>query len=270
MKNKIVLIFILILSFFGSCIGPKETNLLQDIKENYPTDDVAPLDYRIIEGDQLELSIYTLDESMKSLFSAFIVSVPQSMSTSSTSNMSIGGENENIPFNVLNVSSSGKIKIPYIGEVDVLDKTVLEAKKIIVDKFKTFSPNVNVDITLRNRYFFVLGAMGAKSVQMPRLRMNIFQVLAQNGGMQMYADRKNVKIVRQMAGGRTVVKVFDLRSKDIVNSDYYYIQPNDVIYMPESQKKFFGAATSFTGIFALITSFAGTVFGVWALVDRLK
>lgn len=268
MKNKIVFVAVLILACLSSCIGPKQTNLLQDIKADFPNDDIAPIDYRIIQGDQLVLTIYTLDESMKELFSAFMQDNGGYSNLNVQEQTSLGGR-EFIPFNVLSVSASGYIKIPYIGEVNVLDMTVLEAKRIISNKFKSFAPNVSVDLNLRNRYFFVLGEFGAKSIRMPHLRMNIFQALAQSGEVSLYADRKKVKIIRQTASG-TEVKIFDIRSKDIVNSDYYYIQPNDVIYAPQLQRKFIGGITSFTGIFGFIMTLAGTAFGIWALVDRLK
>lgn len=269
MRNKIVFVAVLFLACLSSCIGPKQTNLLQDIDENYPKDDVAPLDYKIIPGDQLILTVYTLDESMKELFSAFISVDGSSFDAGGQVNQISQGGREFLPFNVLTVSSKGTIKIPYIGEINVLDVDILNAKRIISDRFRDFSPNVSVDINLRNRYFFVLGELGPRSVQMPHLRMNIFQALAQTGDMRTYGDRKKVKIIRQTATG-TEVKVFDIRSKDIVNSDYYYIQPNDVIYVPQLQRKFFGGVTSFTGIFAFISTLVGTGFGIWALVEKFK
>lgn len=266
MKNKVVFVVVLILACLSSCIGPKQTNLLQDIKENFPNDDVAPVDYRIIQGDQLILTIYTLDESMKELFSAFMQNNNNNFNPQEQT--SLGGR-EATPFNVLSVSSTGNIKIPYVGDVNVLNMTILDAKRVISDKFKSFAPNVSVDLNLRNRYFFVLGEFGSRSIKMPHLRMNIFQALAQSGNIGLYADRKKVKIIRQTATG-TEVKIFDIRSKDIVNSDYYYIQPNDVIYAPQLQRKFIGGITSFTGIFGFIMTLAGTAFGIWALVDKLK
>jgi len=268
MKSKITLFAILgILSLLSSCITPKQTNLLQDIEKNYPTDDVAAVDYRIIPGDQLNIRVYTLDEDMKTLFAVFINDNDNNNNNNQSymDGTSLGGR-ENLPYNVLTVTPQGMIKIPYLGYINVLNMTVLEANKVVADKFKSFSSNVQVEVNLRNRYFYVLGELGARPVQMPHLRMTIFQALAQSGNIQTFGDRKNVKILRQTATG-TEIKAFDIRSKEIVNSDYYYIQPNDVIYVPQMQRKFFGASTSFTGIFALVLSMSATAIGIWGLVD---
>ena len=45
-----------------------------------------------------------------------------------------------------------------------------------------------------------------------------------------YADRSKVRIIRETENG-TIVKMFDLRSRNIVHSEFYYIEPNDVIYI---------------------------------------
>jgi len=268
MKNKLFLTLILVVLFLGSCVSPKDTNLLQDI--SYPTTgDVAPIDYKIIPGDQLLLKVYTLDDDMKTLFSMYITDNSPLVTTTGGGNqmMGAGGGGNNsggargvpdLPSNALNVNSDGSINIPYIGRINVKDLTVFEAKKIIGEKFSAFSPNVAVDVALRNRYFFVLGGLRAKSVEMSNLRMTIYQALALSGDIEVYADRKNVKILRQTSEG-TEFKTFDLRSKDIVNSEYYYIQPNDVIYVQEMGRKFLGAGNSFTSIFGVLVSLVGIV-----------
>lgn len=264
MKNRAILFALLTIFCMASCIGPKQTNLLQDIDKNYPTDDVTPLDYKIIVGDQLIVNIYTLDEEMKELFSPFMNNNQNSGNI--IDQVSHGGR-ESVPYNVLTVSADGTIKIPYIGNVYVLNMTTLEANKAIAEKFRNFSSKVNVEVNLRNRYFFVLGELGTRSIRMPHLRMTIYQALAEAGNIKTFGDRKKVKILRQTATG-TEIKTFDIRSKDIVNSDYYYIQPNDVVYVPQMQRKFFGGATSFTGIFGLMSSLLGTALGVWWAVEK--
>lgn len=262
MTNKISLFLVLIIIFFGSCVTPKDTNFLQDIKKDYPKEDIAPVDYKIIPGDQLLLAVYSLNEETKNLFSMY--SSATNIRNQNQSNISLGGGGSaaigvpDLPNNVLTVYSNGTVNIPYVGPVEVQNMTIFEAKKAIGDKFKNFYPDLTVDVVLRNRYFFVLGEAGARPIQMNSLRMNIYQALAQSGTITNYGDRKNVRIVRQTSTG-TEVKTFDLRSKDIVDSEYYYIQPNDVIYVQQMQRRFFGTITSFTSIFGFIAGIAGIV-----------
>ncbi len=261
---KILLNILAVTALLNACVTPKDTNFLQDISKDYPTDDIAPIDYKIIPGDQLALTIYSLNQETRNLFSLYSSQSQLNNQNTSLSGIGAGGGVTQPPANVLSVYSDGTIKIPYLEPIYVQDLTVLEAKNLITEQFKALYPDVTVDLVLRNRYFFVLGEAGSRAIMMSSLRLNIFQALAQSGAIKTYGDRKKVKIVRQNSTG-TEVKTFDLRSKDIVDSEYYYIQPNDVIYVQQMQRKFFGAVTSFTSIFGLITGFAGMVI----LVIRL-
>lgn len=265
MKYRVFLIPVLLLCFWSSCITSKDTNLLQDIKKDYPLES-APVDYRIIPGDQLSLTVYTLDDNMKQLFSMFSQTSTIGRGTTGATS---GGSQSNTGggFNYLNVYSDGSIKIPYVGKVYVQDLTVLEAKRLIASRLSEFSANVTVDVILNNRYFSVLGEAGSSRVQMTAPRLNVYQALALSGSIKNTGNLKKVKIIRQTAGG-TEVKTFDLRSKDIVDSEFYYIQPNDVLYVEQLQRKFIGATTNFLGVFGLITGFIGMVTVVVRLIKK--
>ena len=88
---------------------------------------------------------------------------------------------------------------------------------------------------------------------MPKEKINIFQALALSGDLTTYADRKHIKIIRQTENGETKIHNIDVRNKNIINSEFYYIQPNDVIYVPYLTEKSFGI-THFTGILSTTLS----------------
>ena len=262
MTNKLFLILSVVVLVLSSCVTPKQTNYLQDIPKDYPeATNLINSDYRIIPGDQLGLRIYTLDESMKELFSSYIRTSSTAIEGASTN---YGGSPS-----ALNVYSDGTIKIPYLGKIYVQDLTVLEAKKVIEERFLTFSPNLTIEVTLLNRFFSVLGEAGQSRVAMPTLKINIFQALALSGPIQTFGDRTRVKIVRQTPNG-TEVKEFDIRSKDIVDSEYYYIEPNDVIYVSKMNRTFFGSVTSFGGMLGLFGLVTTTVAIVVYLINLTK
>lgn len=258
MKIRLLLLATLLVSFLGSCVTPKDTNLLQDIQKNYPIDVNLNNDYKVIPGDQLVLKIFTLDDSLRELFGPYIQTTPQGVGNTSASQANP---------NVLNVYSDGTVKIPYIGSIKVEGYTIPEIKKIFEDQFTSFSPNLTVNVNLQNRYFSVLGKAGQGRVSMPLEKINIFQALALSGHFDTFGDRKNVKIIRQTPNG-TEVKTFDIRSKDIVDSEYYYIKPNDVIYVSEMNRTFFGRVTTFTGALGLI-GIVGTLTAAITLIIRL-
>lgn len=270
MKVRLLFIPFLVLCFASSCITPKDTNFLQDIEKNYPIEH-GELDYRIIPGDQLRLTIYTLDADMKKLFSVYTNVVQSGGNARFGEGITTGDYLES---NVLNVYSDGSVKIPYVGKIFVNGLTILEAKRVIADKVANFFSGetkepVTVDVILANRFFSVLGEAGSARVQMRVPRINIYQALATSGTIAKAGDLRHVKIIRQTAGG-TEVKTFDLRSKDVVDSEFYYIQPNDVIYVQQLQRRFWGEISSFTSIFAMIMTTIGTALGIVYAVDKLK
>lgn len=112
----------------------------------------------------------------------------------------------------------------------------------------------------------MLGKAGQGRHAMPLHKLNIFQALAISGAFDKFGDRTRVKIIRQTPNG-TEVKTFDIRSKDIVDSEYYYIQPNDVIYVNEMSRTFFGRVTTFSGALGLI-GILGTITAAITFIIR--
>lgn len=260
MKIKLLLLSFLIVFLFDSCVTPKDTNFLQEsVHKDYDSNATLDVDYRIIPGDRLVLTIYTLDEDMRTLFSMYTTRRQSGGGVGDAgAGQSGGGQLEP---NVLNVYSDGTVKIPYLDKIRVEGLNLLEAKNIIESRFQEFSPNLTVELTLGNRYFSMLGAITERRIALPAPRINIFQALALGGVIDPFGDRRKVNIIRQTPEG-TQIKEFDLRSADIVNSEYYYIQPNDVIYVKELSRTFFGRITSFTGLLGglgLLTSVVGLV-----------
>lgn len=258
MKNIFVgtVFFILTVVLFSSCVTSKDTNLLQDIKKDYST--VPPPDeYRIIPGDLLQIVVYIWDADDSETARLFRGYMPSFVSARENEMAGVGGRNQDegtrnvapIP-----VFADGTINFPYLGRIYVADLTLLEARQLITNRIQELSANSSVNVTLRNNFFSILGDSGARRVEMRSNNMTIYQALSTAGNLSDYSKRNSVTILRQVNGG-TQVKTFDLRSKDIVNTEFYYIQPNDVIYFPQGKAKFFGATNSFLGFFGLITSF---------------
>lgn len=261
MKSKIKILIILLGAVYSlnSCITNKQTDLLQDIKKNYPT--IMPESYKIIAGDQLTITVYAWDPKTAQLFASYTPSFVSERSNEGTT-VQTGTQLKAIErtsnIKPINVYADGTITFPYIGKIYVQDLTLLEARQVISDKLNAFAEGTTADVTLANRYFSVLGEGGARRITMNNTSMTIYQALAIANPIPPYADKSKVSIIRQDKDGSSI-KTFDLRSKDIIDTEYYYIQPNDVIYFPQMKRKFLGSTTSFVGLFGLVTSFAGII-----------
>ena len=94
-------------------------------------------------------------------------------------------------------------------------------------------------------------------------KMTIFEALAMAGDLGEFNSRKEIKLVREK-NGVTTIKTFDARSKDLVNSEYYYIEPNDIIYIRKIPGYSFGinSAATVVGVTAATLSFGVFVYSI--------
>ena len=108
----------------------------------------------------------------------------------------------------------------------------------------------------------------APFAKLPKEKVTIFEALAMAGDIADFGDRSDIKIVREV-GDSTIILNVDVRSADIINSEYYYVEPNDVIYI----RKIPGYSFGINSLATAISVTAGTIsFGVfiYSLVMRIK
>ncbi|MDD3406120.1 MAG: hypothetical protein EOM76_00100 [Sphingobacteriia bacterium] len=244
MKKLKYIIFgcVLALSLF-SCMTTKKVNYLQSGKHipEY-ADTLIYTDYKLQKGDYIYIRVYTLDEESQRLFNG----------NTNNNNVQQTSDNAYARLYFYLIGEDGCINYPYVGKIKLLGLESREAKVAVEDKLQNMLHNFSIDVRLMNRTFSVIGESGSGRYQIPKEKLNIFQALAMSGDMSTYSDRSKIQLIRQTEEG-TVVKSFDLRSKSIINSEFYYIQPNDVIYVPFDGARYFGV-THFTGILSLVIS----------------
>lgn len=229
-------IFALCSYLLSACITSRQVNYMQELsKVQFSQDTLSNSDYKIQRGDLLYIRVLSPDETAKKIFNT---------TTSGTQQATL----YSYP-----VYEDGTIDIPFTGTISVQGKTLRETKLIIEEKLKELLSIVSVNVSILNKTFSIVGESGCGRYNMPKEKINIFQALALSGDLTNYADRKNIKIIRQTENGETKIFTVDVRSKDIVNSEFYYIQPNDVIYVPYLTEKAFGI-THFTGILSTTLS----------------
>lgn len=218
----------------SSCVTNKRLRFMQEPGHGIPAYEkmVTPEDYRVQVMDELSINIITMDPQMNELFNL-------------ASSGAEGG--------TYSINDDGNIIFPYVGPVYVLNKTTREIKTAIADMLSSFvKMDYSVTVELSNSYFSILGEAKNGRFALTKERMSVFQAIAQAGDLGDYADRAHIKLLRNTPNG-PVIKEFDIRSKDIVDSEYYYIQPNDVIYVQLFNGQYF-QINSFTAWFSFITT----------------
>ncbi len=258
-KVKYIYIFSVLVMLFSSCVMSKKINYLQE-GEHVPiyNDSVSFDDYKLQRGDYVYIRVNAIDMEMADMFNG-------NVSVSSMTYMT--PDNSTARLYLYLVEEDNCIDYPYIGRVDVTGKSLREVKLLLEEKLDGMLQGYSVDVRLANRSFSIIGESGTGRYNIPREQLTIYEALAMSGDLSLYANRKEVHLIRQTPEGTKVMK-FDLRSKSIIDSEYYYIQPNDVIYIPFDSAKHWGA-NHFTSVLSM--TFATVSFGlfVYSIVNTI-
>ncbi|MEA4935046.1 MAG: polysaccharide biosynthesis/export family protein [Paludibacter sp.] len=226
----LILVFFVFLQL-TSCITARKVNYLQKPDNVIPAykDSLSYSDYLISIGDKVFVRVYSTQEETNTIFNG---------PTNQLTTMNLDASNPNIDLFAYTVQPNGSILFPMIGEVAVAGMSVRDATHALEQAIAPIYKFSSVEIRLVNRYYSVIGSNRSGRYPILREKVNIFQALALAGDIGSYGDRSKIRILRETENG-TVIKTFDIRSEDIIHSQYYYIQPNDVIYIQTLDEQFF-------------------------------
>lgn len=257
MKFPWVLLFLFVLVCASSCVSTKQLTYLQENTSG--TDTLALMKkrqepYRLQINDLLSIRVKALDQETVGIFNPI-----------SDSNPNATGE-ERLYYDGFVVDDHGNIRIPSLGELNVLGFTVDEVREkleeiLLRDYFKA-EANIFVTVKLAGIRYTINGEIGSPGSNIIyRDQVSIMEAIANSGDITVEGDRSDVVIIRQYPAGQKVHHI-DLTKLEAMNSPYYYIKPNDLILINPLPQKSLGTGTtglqSFTTIFSLITA-AGTL-----------
>ena len=162
---------------------------------------------------------------------------------------------------VYQVDSLGYIRVPQLNKIYVKGLTVMQLKDSLEIRMKHFFQDVIVQVRLADNYVTILGNVnrpGRYSVDF-REQISIFELLGIAGDLNIEANRKAIKLVRN-AENETEIVELDLTKRDIIESEYYYLQPNDIVYVePLKAMSWHQRRYPFTTTLTLVLSTAASV-----------
>lgn len=246
-KIQYITVTIFVVLFVLSCSTKKEVLYVQDI-DTINNQNISFLNPTIQTNDILKITIGALIPE---------TAIPYNKSAS-------GVQNNNIELMKLEgyvVDSNSKIKMPILGEISVKDKTTqelsVEIKNILEDGKHLLNPSVNVRIL--NAKVTILGEVNRPGTfNFTEERLTFLQALGLAGDLTIEGKRNDVLLIREVNDKRQVTHI-DLTKSDWINTDAYYIKPNDVIVVDPNIKKvkssgIIGNTSTLLGVASLVIS----------------
>lgn len=237
--SKLFFLLLLLLSI-SSCYTSKQLDYLQSKQSTL----VLPLQeqemYTIQAGDVLSVKVQSRDPEQANFFNL-----------SASGNGVLQANPAAFFLSGYTVDPEGMINLAIVGELQVSDLTVGEIRDLVQKEIDKYLLNATVSVQLTSFKVSVLGDVKNPGINyIYNARATIFEALAASGDLNISAKRKNVRLIRQVDDTSVVVKL-DLTKPSIVKSPYYFVHPNDVIYV-ETSKPNIGQSN--LGVLSLVLS----------------
>lgn len=219
-------------ALLGSCSSTKDVAYFQNSSSVNLSESRMLYDARIMPKDILTITVSATDDEAAAPFN---MTVATSFSTTSRSTYS-----QPLLQNYL-VDNNGNIDFPKLGTIHLGGLTKSEAEKLICNGIKPYmseAENPIVTVRMANYKISVLGEVTRPGMYtVGNEKISILEALAQAGDLTIYGVRNNVKLIREDASGEKAIHVLNLNDANLINSPYYYLQQNDIVYVEPNKVK---------------------------------
>jgi polysaccharide export outer membrane protein len=237
---------------FASCVPQRKMLYLKDaemVAENLSKEYIndRSIDYKLQPGDNLYIHVInTIDERSAASINGDVRGYLSS--------------DANIYLQTSTVDEEGCVEMPLVGKVQVKNLTVDEAKERLQMAINTYMNGSMLVVKLANFNLTLLGEVSRPGMyKVYQSQINLFEAISMAGNMTNFAKKKEVKIIRQTDNGSEIITV-DMGKADILSSPYYYLKPNDIVYVEPLKIKQWGFTSfPYSTVFS-IASLAATLY----------
>lgn len=232
MHRLLTLLLSLVCVIFAatSCVSTQKASYFSDASDTtFVTRNDDGSDAPIQKNDILSVTISSANAEASALFNSS--SNYQVNSTSSTGTQT--------QLSGYLVNNEGFIQLPILGNIKAagISRKQLKADitNMILDKKLLIDPIVTVRYL--NYEVTVIGEVTHPTViSVPNEKISLLKALGLAGDITIYGKKDNVLLIREIDGKRKVKRI-DLNSKNFLTSSYYYLQPNDIVYVEANKEK---------------------------------
>ena len=248
-----------VLALGVSCVSREKIVYFQDLEQRKALVDSVQNSFRIQPNDLLSIVVSAYDLNAVRPFNLVSEARPGTDLSGTT-------VNSNTQQQGYLTAEDGTIDFPVLGRVKVAGLTRTELSELLVKRISEYVINPIVTIRIVNFKVSILGEVarpGTYNVQGERL--TILEALGLAGDMTIFGRRDNVLVIRDNGTGKEY-KYMDVREASILNSDYYYLQQNDVIYVEPNNAQIQGS--SFNRNTSIYISIASLLISVLVIAFR--
>ena len=231
-KTTIPAMLTVSIMLLASCASTKNVAYFKNSDKVDLSESKGLYDARIMPKDELNITVSTTEPEAAMPFN-MTVPTAYTQNTRSTYSQAM--------LQTYLVNNFGNINFPIVGTLHVGGLTKTEAEQMIHDKISPYmNKNENPIVTVRMSSYkvSVLGEVSRPgSYTMSKEKVSILEALAQAGDLTIHGVRNNVKLIREDAQGEKHIIVLNLNDANIINSPYFYLQQNDVVYVEPNKVK---------------------------------
>lgn len=231
------IILLVIVSFTFSCITHKKLKSFDTNRYSFEEKENEFInDYKLVPGDILNVKVSSPDENSVKIFNK------GELGTNILTDM---GQF----LNGYLIDDKGSIELPIIGQINILNLTIPEAKDSLLSKIQEYYKQVNIDVKLINFRVTILGEVTRPNTYIIyNDRATITDILAKAGDVTDYGNRNKIKIIRTINNKRKILQI-NIQDPNFVNKPEYFLLPNDVIYIEPLKAKVFKSNITTVSLF---------------------
>ncbi|QNL51592.1 polysaccharide biosynthesis/export family protein [Olivibacter sp. SDN3] len=259
MRNSLGILFILLL-FLASCGSKRNLVYFSDLRDSGAVKSAiqAIPPTKIQAGDILRITVNSLNPESNTLFNSGTLQTLDGSRNSSNQGAPLGSEG-------YLVDQDGYISFPVIGQIKLSGLTRDEARREMLKRVGEYVKDPIINVRFVNFKVTVIGEVAQPSTfNIPNERVNILEALGMAGDMTPYGRRENILLIREEAGERTTVRI-NLGHKDIMDSPYFYLRQNDILYVEATKYR----DPSADRTLRIITAVASSLTAVGLFITRV-
>jgi len=243
-----------------SCATKKDILYFQNIEEVVPQPQTTEYEAVIKKDDRLTIIVSGADKTVTAPYNLTLGEMAANGYSTSTN-----PEQSTLTYLV---DPEGNINFPILGIIHVEGMTRNQLVNYLQTEIGKDVKDPIVYVSIRNYKITVLGEVRSPGTYtMDSEKITILQALGRAGDLNLTAERDGILLIREENGVPRHYTI-DLKSAELLNSPYFYLQQNDVIYVPASAERV-ASATMATGIWSTALSSVTTTVSLVTLVISL-